>query len=82
MFFIDCYILFEAHLMYQMHDFYLIYFILILKVLYVKTHGYMIVPAQRGSLWRAGFETTVNYNDMSIINQISFYAKLFFLNII
>ncbi len=49
----------------QLQLFSIIFFILNINIWFVKPHGYMIEPAQRGSMWRAGFNTAINYNDMS-----------------
>ena len=34
--------------------------------IFVDGRGRMIDPAQRGSMWRYGFDTPHNYNDMSL----------------
>ena len=42
-----------------------IYFITQILVL-VNARGRMIDPPHRGSMWRYGFDTPQNYNDMSL----------------
>lgn len=32
----------------------------------VASHGYLLEPPQRSSMWRVGFDTPVNYNDMEL----------------
>ncbi|XP_067659367.1 uncharacterized protein [Haliotis asinina] len=32
----------------------------------VTSHGYLLEPPQRSSMWRVGFDTPVNYNDMEL----------------
>lgn len=40
--------------------------IVAIKTHYVKGHGYLAEPGARNSLWRLGFDTHVNYNDMEL----------------
>ena len=42
------------------------FIILTVFLILVHARGRMIDPAQRGSMWRYGFDTPHNYNDMSL----------------
>jgi len=40
-------------------------FNIILNLTTIESHGRMIVPPQRGSMWRVGYDVPRDYNDMS-----------------
>ena len=43
----------------------LIIFGLILHLILIESHGRMMDPPQRGSMWRVGYDVPKDYNDMS-----------------